>query len=134
MNQYGNELASIRYEDGCVTAVFTNGESVVGSIIVGSDGPRSKVREVLLGPEADVTPLEIVHSNVSVTYEDAEKARFVRSAHPVFSFAVRPGVLSFLSSMFPSILQAQVLTFHQFKTFLIQQSQQTGSFKWSQAG
>lgn len=45
-----------------------------------------------------MTPLEIVHANVAVTYGDAEKARFVRSAHPVFSFAIRPGVLSFLSS------------------------------------
>jgi len=44
-----------------------------------------------------VTPLEIVHSNVAITYGDAEKARFVRSAHPVFSFAVKPGLLSFLS-------------------------------------
>jgi 2-polyprenyl-6-methoxyphenol hydroxylase-like FAD-dependent oxidoreductase len=46
-----------------------------------------------------VTPLEIVHSNVAITYHDAEKARFVRSAHPVFSIAVSPGILSFISSM-----------------------------------
>ncbi|KAE8441210.1 hypothetical protein EG329_005610 [Mollisiaceae sp. DMI_Dod_QoI] len=94
---YGYDLASIRYEESGVTAIFTNGEHIAGSIIIGTDGPKSKVREVLLGPEADVTPLEIVHSNVAVTYGDAEKAKFVRSAHPVFSFAVRPGVLSFLS-------------------------------------
>lgn len=53
---------------------------------------------MILGSEADVTPLEIVHANVAVTYGDAEKAKFVRSAHPVFSFAIRPGLLSFLSS------------------------------------
>jgi hypothetical protein len=45
-----------------------------------------------------VTPLEIVHSNVAITYGDAEKAKFVRSAHPVFSCAIKPGLLSFLSS------------------------------------
>ena len=45
-----------------------------------------------------MTPLEIVHSNVAITYGDAEKAKFVRSAHPVFSFAAKPGLLSFLSS------------------------------------
>lgn len=100
MNQYGYELASIRYEDAGVIAVFTNGESVAGTIIIGSDGPKSKLRKVLLGSQADVTPLEIVHSNVAITYGDAEKAKFVRSAHPVFCLAVRPGVLSFLSSTF----------------------------------
>jgi hypothetical protein len=45
-----------------------------------------------------VTPLEIVHSNVAIVYGDAEKAKFVRSGHPVFCFAVKPGLLSFLSS------------------------------------
>ena len=45
-----------------------------------------------------MTPLEIVHSNVAITYGDAEKAKFVRSAHEVFSFAIKPGLLSFLSS------------------------------------
>ncbi|KAH6717106.1 hypothetical protein BKA61DRAFT_718859 [Leptodontidium sp. MPI-SDFR-AT-0119] len=95
--KYGYELANIRYEEAGVTAVFTNGELVAGSIIIGSDGPKSKVREVILGSEAAVTPLEIVHSNVAITYGDAEKAKFVRSAHPVFSFAVKPGLLSFLS-------------------------------------
>ncbi|KAH8587040.1 monooxygenase [Bisporella sp. PMI_857] len=95
--KYGYEIANIRYEEAGVTAVFTNGELVAGSIIIGSDGPKSKVRKVILGSEADVTPLEVVHSNVAITYGDAEKARFVRSAHPVFSFAVMPGLLSFLS-------------------------------------
>lgn len=81
-----------------MTAIFRNGSSVSGSVIIGSDGPRSAVRSLILGSEADVTPLEVVHSNVAVKYGDAEKAKFIRSAHPVFSLAVRPGVLSFLSS------------------------------------
>jgi 2-polyprenyl-6-methoxyphenol hydroxylase-like FAD-dependent oxidoreductase len=97
-NQYGYDLANIRYEEAGVTAVFTNREHVAGSIIIGTDGPRSKVRGVLLGSEADVSSLDIVHSNVAVTYGDPEKAKFVRSAHSLFSMAVRPGVLSFMSS------------------------------------
>jgi 2-polyprenyl-6-methoxyphenol hydroxylase-like FAD-dependent oxidoreductase len=50
-----------------------------------------------------VTPLEIVHSNVAIVYGDAEKAKFVRSGHPVFCFAVKPGLLSFLSSTYVPI-------------------------------
>ncbi|KAH8812897.1 hypothetical protein F5884DRAFT_786622 [Xylogone sp. PMI_703] len=95
--KYGYELIDTEYKEDGVTAIFANGERIKGSIIIGADGPRSKVRELILGPEAEVTPMEIVHSNVAVTYGDAEKAKFIRSAHPVFSLAVRPGVLSFLS-------------------------------------
>lgn len=95
--KYGYDLVSISYEQEGVTAIFRNGSSVSGSVIIGSDGPRSAVRSLILGSEADVTPLEVVHSNVAVKYGDAEKAKFIRSAHPVFSLAVRPGVLSFLS-------------------------------------
>jgi 2-polyprenyl-6-methoxyphenol hydroxylase-like FAD-dependent oxidoreductase len=96
--QYGYELANIQFEEDGVNAIFTTGELVTGSVVIGSDGPRSRIRKVILGTEADVTPMEIVHSNVAITYGDAEKAKFVRSSHPVFSFAVKPGLLSFLSS------------------------------------
>lgn len=81
-----------------MTATFTNGEYAKGTLIIGSDGPKSKVRNILLGPESNVTPMEIVHSNVAITYGDAEKARFVRSAHPIFAIGVKPSLLSFLSS------------------------------------
>lgn len=79
-------------------AYFKNGEEVSGTAIVGSDGPRSKVREVLLGEKAAITSMDVVHNNVAVVYNDAEKARFVRGAHPVFSLAVHPTVMAFLSS------------------------------------
>ncbi|RFU28012.1 hypothetical protein B7463_g8318, partial [Scytalidium lignicola] len=94
---YGYELVDVQYDEDGATVIFANGERATGTLIIGTDGPRSKVREIILGSEAEVTPMEIVHSNVAVTYGDAEKARFIRSAHPVFSLAVRPGLLSFLS-------------------------------------
>ena len=99
--KYGYELTGLEYSvDGKeVIATFKNGETVKGSVIVGSDGPRSKVREIALGPEkADITPLEIMHSNVAVKYKDAEKAKFVRSVHPICSMGCHPTVLCFMSS------------------------------------
>jgi 2-polyprenyl-6-methoxyphenol hydroxylase-like FAD-dependent oxidoreductase len=138
MNQYGYALATIRYEETGVTAIFTNGELVRGSIIIGSDGPRSQVRKEILGSEADVTPLEIVHSNVAITYGDAKKARFIRSAHPVFSFAVRPGLLSFLSSTSlwrsPIVHTESLTSSLQFKMFLIRKTPRIGGFRSSLAG
>jgi hypothetical protein len=69
--------------------------------MLGCDGPRSKVRETLLGhEEGGVTPMEIVHSNVAIVYHDAEKAKFVRSAHPIFSLMVHPSLLSFIASLY----------------------------------
>jgi hypothetical protein len=68
-SQYGFELINITYSSDQkeVTAAFSNGESVTGSLIIGADGPRSKVRELLMGPEKGaVTPMGIVHSNVAV--------------------------------------------------------------------
>jgi len=72
---------------------------VTGSLIIGADGPRSKVRELLMGPEKGaVTAMGIVHSNVAVVYHDAEKAKFIRSAHPSFSCMVHPELLAFIAS------------------------------------
>ena len=101
--QYGKKLVGIEYgPDGVgLTAEFQDGEKLAGSMIIGADGPRSSVRDLLLGEEAaKVTPLEVVHSNVAIKYHDAEKARFVRSAHPVFSMVTHPDCFCFIASKF----------------------------------
>jgi|SRR5450432_1968501 len=88
--QYAYDLKDIKFDEheNKVTTTFSNEESIEGSLIIGSDGPRSKVREMLLGPEqASATPMEIVHSNVAVVYHDVEKAKFIRSPHPSFNAA-----------------------------------------------
>ena len=82
-----------------MTAEFENGREVKGTLIVGCDGPHSKVRDLLVGEgKARVTPLELVHSNTAVIYGDAEKAKFVRSTHPIFSMACHPDAFCFISS------------------------------------
>ncbi|KAI9690268.1 MAG: hypothetical protein M1822_009229 [Bathelium mastoideum] len=95
---YGHTLSGITYGSDDVTAEFENGKEVRGTLIVGCDGPRSKVRDLLLGEEkAKVTPLELVHSNTAVVYGDAEKAKFVRSTHPIFSMACHPDAFCFIA-------------------------------------
>ena len=84
-----------------MTATFKDGDKVSGTVLVGADGPRSSVRDLILGKEkATATPLNIVHSNVAVTYHDAEKSRFVRTAHPVFSMVLHPECFCFISSTY----------------------------------
>jgi 2-polyprenyl-6-methoxyphenol hydroxylase-like FAD-dependent oxidoreductase len=48
----GKTLVDITYPDEeTVTAHFEDGTEVQGDILIGADGPKSKVRELLLGKE-----------------------------------------------------------------------------------
>ena len=140
--QYGKKLVDIEYgPDGVgLTATFEDGEKISASMIVGADGPRSSVRDLLLGVEkAKVTPLEVVHSNVAIKYNDAEKAKFVRSAHPVFSMVTHPDCFCFIASESTSMVMlppkdAKSTKCKQSRMFLIPKSQKIGDSRWSLAG
>jgi 2-polyprenyl-6-methoxyphenol hydroxylase-like FAD-dependent oxidoreductase len=99
--QYGKELADIEYgpDGNGVTAIFKDGTKAIGTMIIGADGPRSSVRNILLGEDkASITPLGVVHANIAVKFHDAEKSKFVRSAHQSFSMVTHPDCLNFISS------------------------------------
>jgi 2-polyprenyl-6-methoxyphenol hydroxylase-like FAD-dependent oxidoreductase len=102
VKQYDHKLEDISfsdYEDGPVTAKFANGQEFIGSVIVGTDGPRSKVRELVLGAEKGcATQMNVILCNETVDYHDAEKARFVRQNHPICCTAMHPNMYSFLAS------------------------------------
>jgi 2-polyprenyl-6-methoxyphenol hydroxylase-like FAD-dependent oxidoreductase len=96
-----------RTVDGrAVTAVFEDGSSASGSMIIGADGPNSIVRHLLLGDEKAATqpastldnPFTIV--NAMIRYPKAEQAEFVRKLHPVFYMGLHPaGGLFMICSM-----------------------------------
>lgn len=93
-------LVDIVYDEDGATAHFGDGSSYRGTTIVGADGLNSKIRHLLLGEEkARTTQLEIVFLTANVTYNDAEKARHVRSAHPIIAPGFHPkGMFNFISS------------------------------------
>lgn len=103
---WGKTINNVTYESGRegVNAQFIDGSTYHGDVLVGADGPNSKVREILLGIEkARRTPLEIVYNMSIVKYEDAEKALHVQSGHPQNMFGYNPdGIFSFLASMWPT--------------------------------
>ncbi|KAK4494807.1 hypothetical protein PRZ48_014163 [Zasmidium cellare] len=97
---FGHKLEDITYDDekDTATAHFANGTSSTGTTIVGADGPRSQIRSLLFGQtEAAAQPLTgIVHLSSTFSYRDAEKAKFVRTAHPVWSMAIHPEVFAYV--------------------------------------
>jgi 2-polyprenyl-6-methoxyphenol hydroxylase-like FAD-dependent oxidoreductase len=89
--QYGEKLVEITNTPQGVTATFASGTKAAGSIIIGTDGPNSAVRGILLGPEkAEAHSLEVILYNMNVCYGDAEKALKVRSLHPMNTVALHP--------------------------------------------
>jgi hypothetical protein len=73
-----------------VTAIFESGTTATGTTVVGTDGPRSTVRKILLGDQALPVPLDVVLYNINVCYGDAEKALAVRKLHPMNTVALQP--------------------------------------------
>ncbi|KAK3075181.1 hypothetical protein LTR53_001712 [Teratosphaeriaceae sp. CCFEE 6253] len=88
--QYGKRLRSIERTACGVTAHFEDGERLDAGLIVGCDGSRSVVREMLVGTEAaQVTAMDINMLNFPANF-DADTARLIRAQHPVFFNSVHP--------------------------------------------
>ena len=99
---WGKALAGVSYsEDGLqVTANFADGTSATGSILVGTDGPHSAARTLLVGAEAaKVTPIDFA-STMCFTQHTREHALFLRAKphNPLYQVAPHPnGTCAWLS-------------------------------------
>ena len=71
-------------------AHFEDGTTVYGEMLIGCDGSKSIVRELLVGKErAQLKDLDLYMFNVSVPFS-AETARLQRQGHPIFKCAFHP--------------------------------------------
>jgi 2-polyprenyl-6-methoxyphenol hydroxylase-like FAD-dependent oxidoreductase len=89
--RFDKKLSDISYpDDEKVVAHFTDGSSVRGKMIVGADGARSTVRELLLGHEAG-RPRRLPYAATFVQSRfTAEQARYLRSFHPLYLGSAHP--------------------------------------------
>ncbi|KAH8813014.1 hypothetical protein F5884DRAFT_320566 [Xylogone sp. PMI_703] len=90
--QYGKSLTDITFSEGGkgVVATFSDGTLVSGDMIIGADGPRSRVRETAMGSaeKAATTKFPIFHTNMTVCYGDANKSLYVRQRYPTSYLAL----------------------------------------------
>ncbi|KAI4118670.1 MAG: hypothetical protein LQ345_001325 [Seirophora villosa] len=99
--RWGKSIADITYSDDgeTVTAHFADGTQDTGSILVGTDGPHSATRSILVGAEAArCTPIDYA-STMCFSSLPRDKALFLRSDphHPLFQCAPHPsGTFSWL--------------------------------------
>jgi 2-polyprenyl-6-methoxyphenol hydroxylase-like FAD-dependent oxidoreductase len=77
-------------ESGGVKVFFEDGSTDQGDILIGIDGAMSRVRQRLLGREAeqDILPFALMNFNASYT---SDQARFIKSRlHPLVDIAIHP--------------------------------------------
>lgn len=90
--EYGKRLVRVEERGDEVTAYFEDGTSASGSMLVGCDGGKSKVREFVVGEKAakgfdsDYTMI-----NTWATLP-ADVAKALRAKHPIVSQALHPDV------------------------------------------
>jgi hypothetical protein len=128
--RYGEKLVSVSHEAHGVTAVFASGATATGSIVIGTDGPQSMVRKILLGEKAVSVPLDVVLYNVNVCYGDAERALAVRRLNPMNNVALQPdkALSVWTSSESSSRSSGLIVDFPQSKMCQTQKNRRHGCF------
>ncbi|RDW56591.1 hypothetical protein BP5796_13056 [Coleophoma crateriformis] len=88
--QYGKSLSDIVYTDTGVVAQFADGTEAQGSLIVGTDGPRSKTRALLVGEAAaEISSSGKILCSATSTYS-ASQAEYLRQQVPSMRPALHP--------------------------------------------
>jgi 2-polyprenyl-6-methoxyphenol hydroxylase-like FAD-dependent oxidoreductase len=93
--QYGKKLESFSTEGNVVTAIFTDGTSFKGSLLVGADGNNSAVRKGMKMKNTELTPLP-VNLIGAVRHFTPEQAIPVRALNPLLFFGLQPETKTFL--------------------------------------
>ncbi|PKY04950.1 FAD binding domain-containing protein [Aspergillus campestris IBT 28561] len=90
--QYGKRLRTLAFSDDgkLAAALFDDNTSITASLVVGTDGARSTVRQELLGPNSGrIRQLPYCATFVQARFT-AEQAQFLRGFHPMYLAGIHP--------------------------------------------
>lgn len=92
--RFGKQLQSIEYQkaenDKSIIASFADGSSIEGCMLVGADGARSTVRNLIAGPSIGaITRLPYAAAFFQSRFS-REQALFLRSFHPLYLASPHP--------------------------------------------
>ncbi|KAL4742678.1 hypothetical protein BDV11DRAFT_167073 [Aspergillus similis] len=134
--RWNHRITAIDYSgDGKhATAYFDGQTSVTASLIVGADGARSTVRELLLGPQdGRIRTVPYCATWVQARYT-AEQARFLRTFHPLYIAAINPaGFFSFFGLHDASDPDPSTWTFFFYISWHSPLEEQEATKDWSNA-
>ncbi|KAI9845094.1 MAG: hypothetical protein M1837_005098 [Sclerophora amabilis] len=88
--QYGKRLANIESDGKTAKAIFEDGSSETGNLLIGAEGAHSKVRTFLLGPEKAALEMSPLVASVSMARLPEETAVQFQKLHPRFCIAFHP--------------------------------------------
>ena len=97
-----------------MTAVFEDGSEEIGNLIIGADGSRSKIRQILVGVDA-AKPKELPFTMVNHSTGDytAEQVALLRTVRPIVKIGHHPenkGSALLAGMSLPLTLQTQILS------------------------
>ncbi|KAL5001015.1 hypothetical protein BDV10DRAFT_192501 [Aspergillus recurvatus] len=134
--RWDHKIAAIDYSgDGKhATAYFDGQASITASLIVGADGARSTVRNLLLGPQnGRIRTMPYCATWVQARYT-AEQARFLRTFHPLYIAAINPaGLFSFFGLHDASDPDPSTWTFFFYISWHSPLEEQEATKDWSNA-
>lgn len=88
--QYGKRLRYIETSDTFATASFEDDSTEAANLIIGAEGARSTVRNILLGPEKAALKISPIVASTCLPKFSAEAAEKLDEKHPRFSMALHP--------------------------------------------
>ncbi len=88
--QCGKRIKQIEASGTSATAIFEDGSKEIADLIIGADGARSAVREILLGPEKAALHMSPMVATVGLVQLPADSAQLIAEKHPRFLIAPHP--------------------------------------------